>query len=74
MNKLNNDEQEIIDRLVNSIDHYRRAINEFKGMEIFTKDALRKLMNKRNINVVYTSDNRRISLDDRAVMVERRPR
>ena len=71
MNKLN---QESIDKLVNDIDHYRRAQAEFSGMEIMAKDALLKIMTSNKLKVVYTSDNRRICFDDRAVKVERQPR
>ena len=41
MNRLN---QESIDKLVNDIDHYRRAQAEFSGMECFAKDAIRKIL------------------------------
>ena len=76
MDKLNNEEQQSIDKLVNSIDHYRRAINEFQGMEIMTRDALRRIITEREnpLKVAYTSDNRRICFDGNIVKIELRPR
>ena len=74
MSKLDIDKQGSIDKLVNDIDHYRRVQAEFSGAEIFAKEALRKIMVSNKLRVVYTSNNRRICFDDRAVKVERKPR
>lgn len=71
--ELNDNEQKELDCLISDVDYYRQAQTNYSTFEYITKENIRKLLKERNIplNVVYTSEGRRVCLDGDIVKVER---
>ena len=71
MNKLNDADQQSLDFLVKTIDHYKRSVLDFSLLECIARGQILQLLKGK---VAYTSDNRRICFNGDIVKIDRRPR